>query len=215
MKLRRLLAPLTIWFAVTLTWGIYRSLFTQPEWLEELIFKPVVFVGPVMFYLWKRERLTWERLGVRTGSKKKILLWGFGFGLFLVAESVVVSLIKKQAVNGAFFTPGSLTQATLVSLATAVSEEVLYRGFLLERVRKVVGSIFQANLLVSVLFSAAHLVMGYFVLHLSGIDMVSYLWLIFILGFADGFIYLETGSVLTPIITHSLWNLSNGFFIRG
>lgn len=215
MQRRRLLAPLAIWLAVTLAWGIYRSLFSKPEWLEEIIFKPLVFIGPVMFYLWKRERLTWERLGVRTGSKKKILLWGFGFGLFLVAESIAVSLIKKQAVNITYFTPGSLVLATLVSLSTAVSEEVLYRGFLLERVKGVVGNLFQANLLVAILFSVAHLAMGFFVLHLPGADIVSYLWLIFILGFADGFIYLETGSVVAPIIAHSLWNFSNGFFIRG
>ena len=42
---------LTVWMITVLIWGGYRMFFANPEWIEEIILKPIVFVLPVVIYI--------------------------------------------------------------------------------------------------------------------------------------------------------------------
>lgn len=211
---RELRSILALWFSINLVWAFYRVLFHHGELVEELVIKPLVFVVPALVYIRHNERLTAASWGWRLTGRRAIFIWGGLFGAFLAGESIIVSLIKQRPLDTAFFTPAIISQTTLISLSTALSEEILYRGFLLTRFTRIWKSQMRANLVVSSLFSLAHLTMGVLVLKLAGQDLLIYLWSIFILGFADGFIYQQTGSVIAPIIAHTLWNFTNGFFVR-
>ncbi len=40
-----------LWGWVLLIWSLYRYFLKFPEWVDELIFKPVVFVLPVIWFV--------------------------------------------------------------------------------------------------------------------------------------------------------------------
>jgi|GEM_PF-2239340 len=204
----KLKGPLLVWFIATSIWILYRRFFVLSEIIEELILKPIVFIYPVLIYLHYREKLSLKALGFNLKNRSAILLWGLLFGLFLAAEGVAVEIYKGYTVNASQLTAVAIITNLIVSTATAISEEVLDRGFLLERMQKLMNK-YVANILVSILFALSHLGIALFVFEFSGNDFWLYLLSIFISGFAYGYIYQKTRSIYAPILAHLLWNFSN------
>lgn len=52
LKLERVYA---IWGLVLLFWSIYRVYAHLPEWFNELVAKPLVFLGPMLIYVLKKK----------------------------------------------------------------------------------------------------------------------------------------------------------------
>ena len=42
---------LNLWAVILIIWAIYRTYFKLPEWFDEFIAKPLVFVLPVLVYI--------------------------------------------------------------------------------------------------------------------------------------------------------------------
>jgi len=209
---KKILPLLLVWGLIVFVWSGYRYFFRNPEWLEEIIFKPLVFIVPVIMFTHFRTRDSQVLLG--TGKNWNLIFkWGVLFGLLLVGESLLIWFLKGKTIDIYKFSLPFVGLQLIISLSTAFSEEILYRGFLLERMDKIFKSHILNNIIVAVLFSAAHLMMGIAILNYRGQELVSYQWLMFILGFANGFIYQETRSTVASTITHTLWNFSNTFFI--
>ena len=61
-----------LWGWILLVWSLYRRFLKLPEWADEFIFKPLVFVAPVLWY-------------VRTIEKRKLESIGRHFQLLRVA----------------------------------------------------------------------------------------------------------------------------------
>lgn len=211
-KAEKLVPVILIWLIVIVVWGAYRQFFRLPEWVEEIFFKPLIFVGPVIWYMARFEKLTPPALGLRTQNAQKILLWGAGFGLFLVAENFGIWLLKGRGINLSLLTGNTILISTIISLATAISEEILYRGFLLERMWQRLDREHLANGITAVLFMLGHVGNGVLTLGYRGQELATYLLLILVVGFAQGFVYGRTRSVYASGITHTLWNFSNSFF---
>ncbi len=187
---------------------MYRYFLIQPEWLDELVIKPLLFILPVIIYQYFRNSLNTRTLGLEAKDKKLIVVWGGGFGGFLVLENLIVSLIRHQQFRFDLLQPNSLLLVLGVSIATAFSEEVLYRGFILGQLQKSIQRGWLANSYCALLFSLGHLSVSLFKLHYQGIQLISYLFLVFVLGFANGFIYDRTRSVYASTLAHTLWNFS-------
>ena len=47
---------LNLWAVVLIVWAIYRAKFKLPEWFDEFVAKPIVFVLPVYYYIQKIEK---------------------------------------------------------------------------------------------------------------------------------------------------------------
>jgi membrane protease YdiL (CAAX protease family) len=197
---------IVVWFFTIFFWTIYRILFVYPEWVEELIFKPVIYLAPVFLYL-KIRRLNRKILGLQVKSWKLTLLWGLVVSLFLIAVNLIIWQFKGYGINRSLLYPEFIFSTLMVATVTAVSEEILYRGFLLNHFTNLLKEN-SANLLVSFLFIISHLPMALFILGYQGADFYSYLLLIFILSFVNGIAFQKTGNVITPIIIHALWNYS-------
>lgn len=197
--------------AIAVFWAAYRIVFRFPEVIDELLFKPLIFLLPVFLYVRLKEKKDWRSLGISRRNFFKNLLIGFLLGIFFAAEGVAVSAIKyKEFV----FNPKNLGVLDfvgygLLSLATGFSEEVLNRGFLMNRFWKKWHNEYLANLVSSLLFVLLHLPAAIFILeyHLP-YDFLTYALSIFVLGFADGFVFVLTKSVWSPIASHALWNWS-------
>ena len=85
--------------------------------------------------------------------------------------------------------------AVVVVIAGGVREEV-QRAFVLHRFRQHLGGATLGLWLFSLAFGLGHLVQGYDAAILTGL-----------LGFAWGLLYLRRGSIVAPVVSHSLFNL--------
>lgn len=201
---------LFIYGVVAFIWTGYRLISHLPEVTDELIFKPLIFWGPVFGWVLVREKGNLSSLGFTTKNLKKSILIGAGLGLFFALEGVITTIAKDKEIE---FNPGDLTTqgfilAGIISLTTGFSEEVLNRGFLMNRLWERWGSELWANLVSSILFMLFHLPMALFVLNYRGWEFFTFELLMFILGIADGFIFGRTKNVIAPAISHSIWNFS-------
>lgn len=108
---------------------------------------PVVPIGATLALLWAwRSRTPWRDLGLaRPKSWVATLIVGvlFGVGLKIVMKAVVMPLFDAPPVNPSYqFLAGNrglLPLAIWAMVLAGVSEEIVFRGFLLERSRALFG----------------------------------------------------------------------------
>ena len=122
--MRRVLA---IYVVVLLAWGVYRFFYQLSEPLDEFIAKPLIFLGPVFWYLSRYEKNNWRLLGFKSKHIIKDIYLGVGLGMLLGAEGLIFNFIKYQGFNfepvaaaGEFCFFGLM----LLSTATAITEEI-------------------------------------------------------------------------------------------
>jgi hypothetical protein len=53
-----------LWAWILLAWCLYRYFIKLPEWADEFIFKPLVFVAPVIWYVRNKEKQSIATLGL-------------------------------------------------------------------------------------------------------------------------------------------------------
>ena len=53
-----------LWGWILLVWSLYRRFLKLPEWADEFIFKPLVFVAPVLWYVRTIEKRKLESIGL-------------------------------------------------------------------------------------------------------------------------------------------------------
>ncbi len=213
MKIKKLHLILSVWLVSFVFWFVYRYFIHTSEWIDEIIFKPLIFITPVLVYLKHKEHVSFDKLGLRLVPLNKLFGWGFGLGSVLVLESLIIDVTKNKHLNVEFFSATAVATNLFISLATAFSEEILYRGFLMQQFTKWLKNIYAANCISALLFCIGHVPIGIFVLHFSTWELISYLLLVFILGVFDGYVYQKTNTVYSPIIVHTLWNFSNTLFV--
>jgi len=207
--MKKLTNVVVLYLYLIIVWTIYRCLFQLPSWLDELIIKPLLWIGPVLLLV-KIEKQKLISIG---WSLKKLfhnLYLGWGLGAFFALEGLLANAIKYR---GLVFVPLGLSpyqliNFILISLVTAFSEETLFRGYIQTRLEKILDNDLAANIIASIAFSLIHLPIAIFVLGYNLPTLASYLFIMLILGFADGFIFQKTKTIVAPTISHALWNLS-------
>ncbi|MBI5620512.1 CPBP family intramembrane metalloprotease [Candidatus Gottesmanbacteria bacterium] len=204
------------WAWILLAWSLYRYFFKMPEVFDEFVAKPLVFVAPVLWYVYKKEKRTMESLGVTTKNFFMSLYVGLGFGFLFALEGIAANAIKygKIQINpiAAFEQYGMVTLLVL-SIATAVSEEILNRGFLFGRILEKTKRLPYAALLSTVLFVLLHVPILVTSLHLQGTMLILFFLTDFILGLANSLLYYNTKSLLAPILVHVFWNMTVALYL--
>lgn len=112
---------LGIYFVILIIWWGYRSWFNLPLWVDELIIKPVVFVGiPIM-------------VGYRLKDKIKLMtvLVGLGVG---IGFGIVQVISRWLNIGHVVFNLQMVGSVALVG--TAVAEELLFRGYIFGELQK-------------------------------------------------------------------------------
>lgn len=195
-------------FAVYLliVWGFYRFLFELPEPVEELFIKPLVWLLPV-FYLLRKERQGLDSLGITLKGLFPAIYYALGLGAFFVMEALIINFIKY----GGEFNLGAnignlpLLPALGLSFATAVSEELAFRGYIFTRVWNFMKNELYANILTSVFWAMIHVPITIFVWKLDFTAALTYLFLTTLFGIGSSFVYARTKNILSPILLHVLW----------
>jgi hypothetical protein len=89
---------LNLWAVILIIWSIYRANFKMPDWFDEFLAKPLIFILPVYYYIIKIEKKSFFKemyLGKKQVVKDLIIGLGIG-GLFLLSAIFGnLSSIKK------------------------------------------------------------------------------------------------------------------------
>lgn len=207
---KTILNVFSLYFFILISWSFYRSNFNLPEWLEEIVIKPLVWLTPTFLLVLIQEKKKLESIGLSTKNFFKNLYLGWGLGALFAFEGLMANSLKYR---GLLFIPMGLTvvdlaRMLLISLTTAFSEELVFRGYLMNRLNEILKKELLANFLAAILFSLIHLPISLFVLHYQPAELFSYLFLMLVLGLADGYIFSKTKTIVAPTISHALWNLS-------
>lgn len=192
---------------ILLVWGFYRYLFRFPEEIEELVLKPIIWLGPVLFLVW-REKKGLDSVGWSPKNLFKSLYLGIGLGILFALEGLLTHWLKYHSfsfVNLQYQTLPVLLVAMGISLATAISEETAFRGYIFNRLWHILKNEWAANLISSFGWALVHLPITFFVLGYNFEQMITYLVLIFIFGVASALVFARTKTITASILLHVFW----------
>ncbi len=172
---------------------------------------PVPPMGALLVLAWARwSRTPWREIGfVRPTSWTRDLVTGIAFGIAfkLLMKAIVMPLLGAPPINPAFhYLAGNRAALPGAVYAMVVGagfgEETVFRGFLFERFRKLLGPAAWAKpltvFLTSALFGLAH----YSEQGLAGVEQAMVTGLVF------GSIFAVTGRIWLPMVAHAAFDLT-------
>jgi len=208
-------ATYRVWGWVVLCWALYRYFFQLPEWADEFIFKPLVFVLPVLWYVRTREKRPLSSIGLTTNNLFNSIYVGLGFGFVFALEGIAANALKYGKLQ---ISPIAAFQEygmglIVLSAATAISEEILSRGFVFSRLYEGKKNLWYAAVMSTLMFVFLHIPILAFSLKLRGIALVLFFVTDFVLGFANSLLLFNTRSLIAPILVHIFWNMTVALYL--
>ena len=186
-------------------WGFYRNLFEYPEHVEEMIIKPLLWLFPVFYFL-KKERLGLSSLGVTTKNLFPAIYLALILGVVFAVEGVFINYIKHGQIDfSANIGSNFIFIALLISLSTAITEELTFRGFIFNRIWQATGKEWTANFMVAVMWMLIHLPITIFRWNLGLGGIAGYLLLVGVFSIGSGFLFARTRNVTSSVLLHVLW----------
>lgn len=186
-------------------WGFYRFLFKLPEEVEELFIKPIIWLLPIIFLL-RKERLGAQSIGITSKNLFSSVYLALALGIIFAIEGLIINFIKYGGIEFSA-NLGSLAfgSALGLSIATAISEEITFRGYLFNRVWYLVGNVWKANLLISFIWALIHIPVAVFWWKLNLAGTLGILLLITTFGIGSSFVFAKTKNISASILLHILW----------
>lgn len=208
-----------VWFFIFLIWAFYRAYFRFPEWVDELLVKPLVFVAPVFYIVLVAENKKLDELGLAPSGKSLFLdlYIGVVIGILFAMEGLFANYLKYgqfsfQPILALKLSAG-IAPFLFINLITSVWEEILGRGFLYQRLAKITNNQFGAALVSSFLFLLLHIPIMFTQLHLMGVSLLVYPLSILLLGITNSYILSLRGSLVLPILIHTFWNMTVALYL--
>ncbi len=205
-----------LWGWILLAWSLYRYFLKLPEWVDEFIFKPLIFVAPVIWFVLKKEKKRLASVGLTMKNFSPSLYVGIGLGFLFVLEGIAANAIKYGKLNivpiEALQKYGLITLLVL-SAATALSEELLSRGFLFNRILEKSKSLPYSAFLSTILFVLLHVPILVTTLKLQGMTLVLFFVTDVILGLATSVLFYNFRSLVAPILVHVFWNMTVALYL--
>lgn len=196
-----------IYLLVFIFWTFYRFNFSNSEIIDEAIFKPIIWIGPLVLLMvlgrFKFKSLNFNRLKMM-GLILPALV-GLGLAGLQLLPKLFISVIDRPLPDSV-----GILEIMIIAAGTAITEEILFRGYilgkLLEKLRKL-----NANLVTALLFTLIHLPL--LLVSYSGdpVSILVGLYVIFVSGLTFGFLYLHTKNLNSPILAHFINNLLLSF----
>lgn len=202
-RLHRLAQSFVYIFVV---WGLYRLIFRLPEPIEEIILKPLVFVGAVM--LVERPK-SWQKYFTEIWGKGDLIKSAFSglvLGVGYIVLYAVSSLISAGNLNLQAAPAGEPWLMFLgLGLVTAVWEEWTFTGYILSGLSRTLSNKWPARILTSVLFTLVHLPALIFWHKFTGSVLGFQLFGLMVLGLGNAILMGYSKNLLAPIVSHTLW----------
>lgn len=194
---------------IFVVWAIYRYFPEMlPVWVEEVILKPLAWLIPTFWLVKKIEKLPLASLGLTKINLFPSIYWGIGLGIVFSLEGVLTNMLKYGGLNLEVlqYTPLAFLGAITLSFVTAFSEELVFRGYIFNRLNQIWKKELLANIVSAFLFVLIHLPIGIFVLGYTPAVMMVFLFLVLIFGIGSAFVFARTGNIVSSILLHVLWS---------
>lgn len=200
---------LSLYLVVFVIWSFFRFAFRLPILVEELLIKPLLWLGPTVYLIKKIEkRPVLRSLGYGGKNFEVSLFFIGGFLVFFFVENLILGYLRFQnSLLFQFFSlPISSLERVLVFIFAALVEETLFRGYLFNRLWEALGKAWKANLIVSLGFVLIHLPISVFVYQLAPLQIFVSFLLILIMSLGSGLVYSLAYNPLPSVVWHFLWN---------
>ncbi len=189
-------------------WALHRSILSPvvyeeypglPGVLLNGVIKVFIWVVPVFMYIIYidgNRPITYLKLnnGILTG-----MAWGIGIGAALIGINLLKMFIRGKS---GLSMDMSMDNIINVVLVTCLTEEIVFRGFLLNKIEEFI-EFWWANIIVAVLFVTIHFPI--WLMSEGGITIYKVLPVL-ALGVLFGYIYKKSDSLWAPIIIHGANN---------
>ena len=209
---------LMVYVVIFILWGLYRLLFRFPVFIEELLFKPLIFLPPVFSVLageGKRWREVLRAFGFRKTGFSLSLYYGLTLGaVYILAVRLGILVFSGGTfVSGFSVAPLRLLSVFTLSFITAFWEQIVFSGFMLLRFMHVLKDEWGSIGLASLLFTLLHLPILLVESNTQLLFVVIQLVLFFLVGFGNAVLMLRTRNIFAPILSHTFWAMAAGLFI--
>ena len=214
-KVTKTQKALNLWAVILIVWAFYRSYFKMPEWFDEFIAKPIVFVLPVFYYIKKFDKksvLNYLNLKPKLKEIFFDFFYGLGIGLVFLTTAVAVSYFR----TGKLFLIGKLPSTNqfltilAISLATGITEEILSRGFVLKKLYEESKNVLSSTFFASLLFFFLHVPILFANIKITGNMLLMFMATDMLLSMVNGLIFLQKKSLTIPIFIHAFYNIIIG-----
>lgn len=164
----------------------------------------------IIYFVWRNNE-SFASIGLTLRNSRNELLWGaFLCVPLLLVMSLVETVLRAAGLSvfqqaPSFLVPsggGQVVVALLLLIVVTVSEEVIFRGYLIRRFAAVTGSTATALVLSAAVFAVGHGYQGS-----GGVVGVGILAMIF------GAVYLWRGSLVAPMVMHFIQNVTGMILI--
>ncbi|OGG00534.1 hypothetical protein A2Y99_04175 [Candidatus Gottesmanbacteria bacterium RBG_13_37_7] len=208
-----------VWFIIFLLWSIYRVNFFRPEWIDELLVKPIIYVFPIIYIVRIKEKLKFKELGLISSLKDVFvdIFIGVIIGILFAFEGLYSNYVKYGRFS---FLPldtiklsGGIIFFLLINLISSIWEEILGRGYIYQRLFKQSDRQFESALISSFLFLLLHIPIIFTRLHLMGVSLVIYIFSIIILGVTNCYLFSLRKSLVLPVLIHTFWNMTVALYL--
>ncbi|GIW64225.1 MAG: hypothetical protein KatS3mg092_0158 [Patescibacteria group bacterium] len=203
---------LNFWAVILIIWAFYRNYFRMPEWFDEFIAKPLIFVLPVFYYIKNIDKKPiLESLYIHLKPKIIIkdvfnsLVIG---GIFLLSAILSFYFREKKFVLISNF-PGweKLFLIIITALATGITEEILSRGFVLKKLYNESKNVYSTTFFSSILFFFLHVPILFTNPKITGNLLLMFMTTDLLLSMINGLIFLLQKSLVAPILIHAFYNI--------
>lgn len=189
------------YFLIFFCWLVYRYFTRNIELIDAFIAKPFIYVMPVIIiYLWKK--ISFSELGFRKLSIRNFIL-SFFSAVGLAAIQFIPQYFRFHVL---FSLSPNFMLIALATIGTAISEEILFRGFVFKELRNYI-SVINSTIITSILFTVMHLPILIFIYSSTGLDLFTTLYLIFLSSIVFCLLYSYTKNLWSPIIAHFLFDI--------
>ncbi|EKE14317.1 MAG: hypothetical protein ACD_12C00572G0003 [uncultured bacterium] len=203
---------LNLWAVILIGWSIYRTYFKLPEWFDEFIAKPLVFVLPVLVYIRTVEKKEiFSSLFINKNFKNFVkeffISFGIGLVLLLTALLSVYLRFKKVGLFGHFPSFNQFGFIVIIALATGITEEILSRGFILKRLYEESKNAYSSTFFASILFFFLHVPILFANNRINGSMLLMFMVTDLLLSMVNGLIMIQRKSLTVPILIHAFYNV--------
>ena len=195
------------WVYLVLVWGVYRFLSPLPVWIEEIFLKAIIFGLPVFYLVLKKEKSNLQSLGISAKNLFESVYLGLALGVFFYFVGQVSNFLRYRGVltvQDWQVTSAELGGFLLLALVTAWWEELVFMGYILQRMSSVMRHEWKAALATAVMFSLLY-VPSLLIRGVTGWQFLLQMVLLFSLGLGNGILMLRTRNLAAPILAHTLW----------
>lgn len=203
---------LNLWAVILIVWAIYRTYFKMPEWFDEFIAKPMVFVLPVFYYIKNIDKKPFlDSLYLKLNFKSILndLLNSFVIGGIFLLTAILAVYAKSQKLDLFTHLPSatSLFLIVITALITGITEEILSRGFVLKKLYEESKNVYTSTFFASVLFFFLHVPILFSNPKITGNMLLIFMTTDLMLSMVNGLIFLQRKSLTSPILIHAFYNV--------